>query len=134
MAPPKGHKRYGGGSKGKAVTSIAKLHVNAGAAVATGEIMPWEAVMDMTPLAILLTVARRRIARGDEEGACHVALMAAPYCHAKLIQTELRVQNDYSKFSDRELELQIVRERRLLEERRMIASGRVIEVEAEPVA
>jgi hypothetical protein len=60
-------------------------------------------VLAMTPLEILYAVMHRRFAAGDLEGAVAAAREAAPYVHARLAHTELRVRNEFASKSDAEL-------------------------------
>jgi hypothetical protein len=127
-----GHPRYGGRKKGtpnRATVERAQILARAYA----DERLTDADLSEITPLQALLLVMRRRLAAGDDAGVMAAAVAAAPYCHAKLISTELRVRNEYTKLSDQELQAQIAEERRRIAQQMQLVAGRVIDVEPEPV-
>jgi hypothetical protein len=128
-----GHLRYGGRKKGtpnRATVERAQILARAYA----DEQLTDADLASITPLEAMLLVMRRRLAAGDDPGVMAAAVAAAPYCHAKLISTELRVRNEYIKLSDQELQAQIAEERRLIAQQMAAATGRplLIELELEP--
>jgi hypothetical protein len=56
----------------------------------------------ITPLDCMLGVLKIRIEEGDYDGALTAAEKAAPYCHAKLAMSEVRVQHSSDR-SDSEI-------------------------------
>jgi hypothetical protein len=56
----------------------------------------------VTPLDAMLGVLKIRIEEGDYDGALVAAEKAAPYCHAKLAMSEVRVQHSTDR-SDSEI-------------------------------
>jgi hypothetical protein len=56
----------------------------------------------IAPLDCMLGVMKVRIDEGDYEGALSAAREAAPYCHAKLAMSEVRVQHSTDR-SDSEI-------------------------------
>jgi hypothetical protein len=128
-----GHPRYGGRKKGtpnRATVERAQILARAYA----DEWLTDADLSEITPLEALLLVMRRRLAAGDDVGVMAAAVAAAPYCHARLISTELRVRNEYSKLSDQELRAQIAHERQRIAQQMQLAAEWVIDVEPEPVA
>jgi hypothetical protein len=63
--------------------------------------------MRFTPLQVMNAVMLLRIGQGDHEGALQAAREAAPYVHAKLVASEVRVQHSFAQRSDEEVALEI---------------------------
>jgi hypothetical protein len=121
-----GHPKAGGRKKGtpnkatvERANAIAKAYSEARLTEAD--------VSSITPLEALLLVMRRRLVAGDDVGVVAAATAAAPYCHARLVNSELRVRNEYHVLTDSELVAKRIELRK-----KLLASGRLIELEAEP--
>ena len=56
-----------------------------------------------SPLQVMTAITMLRIGQGDYEGALEAAQAAAPYCHAKLAASEVRVRHSISESSDAEI-------------------------------
>ena len=82
----------------------------------------------------MLGVLKIRIEEGDYDGALVAAEKAAPYCHAKLAMSEVRVQHSTDR-SDSEIAADIAALRAKLEAARSLPAPALpltIEVSAEP--
>ena len=88
----------------------------------------------ISPLDAMLGVLKIRIEEGDYDGALAAAEKAAPYCHAKLAMSEVRVQHSTDR-SDSEIAADIAALRAKLEAARSLPAPALpvtIEVSAEP--
>jgi hypothetical protein len=88
----------------------------------------------ISPLDAMLGVMKIRIEEGDYDGALVAAEKAAPYCHAKLAMSEVRVQHSTDR-SDSELAADIVALRAKLEAARSLPAPALpvtIDVPLEP--
>jgi hypothetical protein len=112
MAPPKGHPRWGGKQKGtKNVKTTARERLLQ--QVIAAALTPEQAA-ELMPLEIMRAVMRDRYRAGDYDGALLAAEKAAPYCHARLTSTEMKVSGSLSFKSDAEIAADILElERRI---------------------
>jgi hypothetical protein len=86
----------------------------------------------ISPLDAMLGVLKIRIEEGDYDGALVAAEKAAPYCHAKLAMSEVRVQHSTDR-SDSEIAADIAALRAKLEAARSLPALPVtIDVPLEP--
>ena len=118
-----GHKKVGGRKKGMPNKATVERARSIAQAYAEAKLTEAD-VSSITPLEALLLVMRRRLMAGDDVGVVAAAVAAAPYCHARLVTSEVTVTNKYHLLSDREL----ADARRDLRQK-MLASGRLIELE-----
>jgi hypothetical protein len=91
----------------------------------------------ISPLDAMLGVLKLRIEEGDYEGALAAAAQAAPYCHAKLNATDIRVQHATDR-SDTDITNEIAILRAKLDAARSLPAPPVtidvpVEPEPEPV-
>jgi hypothetical protein len=119
MAAPKGHPRYGGRQKGS-LNRKDRLHQQAIAAATIAAALTPEQVAELTPLEVMRAIMRNRFRAGDYNGALAAARECAPYCHARLAQTEMRITGELSAMSDADLTEEIA-----ALEARIAASGTV---------
>jgi hypothetical protein len=84
----------------------------------------------LDPLVVLAACMRITIEDGDQYGAAQIAGMLAPYMHARLSSSELKISRDYSAKTVEEL----LAEARELRQRFPAASRPVIDVDVEPAA
>jgi hypothetical protein len=91
MAPPRGHPKWGGRRKGLSNLALARRELALQEAMAAA--LTPEQVAELSPLEVMRTVMRRRIQAGDDAGALAAAAVAAPYVHARLAMSEVRVQH-----------------------------------------
>jgi hypothetical protein len=92
--------------------------------------------MRISPLDAMLGVLKIRIEEGDYNGALVAAEKAAPYCHAKLAMSEVRVQHSTDR-SDAESAADIATLRAKLDAARSLPAPALpvtLEVSAEPAA
>jgi hypothetical protein len=125
MAPPRGHPRYGGRSKGtpnKATVERARMF--AAAVSALGPMA--ERLRELSPLDAMLLVLRNRLERGDENGILVAAAAAAPYCHGRLSIRDTTVRH-VSEPTDAELEAELASLRAKVQQARSppLIEGRV---------
>jgi hypothetical protein len=77
---------------------------------------------------------RRRIQAGDDAGALAAAAIAAPYVHARLAMSEVRVQHTTADRSDDEIAREIASLQQRIEAAHRAETPPLIEARAEPVA
>jgi hypothetical protein len=92
-----------------------------------------EQVADLEPLAVMRAIMRDRFQAGDHVGALAAAMAAAPYCHARLAQTEVSVHHHVHQ-SDAELAAEIAALEARIAAARALPAPVVIEAEAEVIA
>ena len=56
----------------------------------------------LQPLEVMLRVMRARVLAGDDAGALVAAAACAPYCHARLSSSDLRITNTMAAKTDEE--------------------------------
>jgi hypothetical protein len=107
----KGHPRYGGRQKGVPPGTSKKLkEIQARDPELVRRLQEFlDQGVKITPLDCMLGVLKLRIEQGDYEGALSAAAQAAPYCHAKLNATDIRVQRTERSDSDITAELVALR-------------------------
>jgi hypothetical protein len=133
MAPPRGHPKWGGKKKGtRNINSRVRERERMLQAAIAAALTP-EQVAELSPLEVMRTVMRRRIQAGDEAGALAAAAVAAPYVHARLSMSDVRVQHSTADRSDTEIAREIEALRRRVEAARA-AETPLIEARALPAA
>jgi hypothetical protein len=88
-----------------------------------------EEIDTITPLDALLYILRVRLDAGEMHHAAQVAAMAAPYVHAKLSATDVRIRADISGKSDAELQAELDQLDRLIGARTILGEAPVEVVE-----
>jgi hypothetical protein len=129
---PKGTPKTGGriaGTPNKATVERAKLIAEA----YEDRTLTEDEISAITPLDALLLVLRRRLAAHDDPGVLQAAVAAAPYCHARLSVSDIRMRRDPAAGSDVEISREIEALRARIEQARMAESPMLIEAEAEAV-
>ena len=71
-----------------------------------------EPIRDITPLEGLLLCMRWSILHGDRDGILAAASAAAPYCHARLASSDVRIRDEHADLSDEELKAEIIESER----------------------
>jgi hypothetical protein len=66
-----------------------------------------EQCAELSPLEVMRAIMRNRFRAGDYDGALAAARECAPYVHAKLTSTDLKVSGTLTTRSDEELSLEI---------------------------
>ena len=94
------------GQKG-ALNRKDRLHQQALAAATIAAALTPEQVAELTPLEVMRAIMRNRFRAGDYNGALAAARECAPYCHARLAQTEMRITGELSTMSDADLAQEI---------------------------
>jgi hypothetical protein len=90
--------------------------------------------MKFTPLQVMHAIMLLRISQGDHEGALMAAREAAPYCHARLNATDVRLQHSIADRPDSEIAAEIVALRTKLDAARSLPAPPItIEATARPV-
>jgi hypothetical protein len=120
-----GHKKTGGRKKGtpNKMTSLLKKRFQ--------ELMDSE--VKMTPLQAMLGILKIRVDQGDFEGALLAAEKAAPYVHARLNATDVRVLHSVAGKSDSEIAVEIAALRAKLDAARSLPAPPVIDAVPESV-
>jgi hypothetical protein len=73
-----------------------------------------EAIDAITPLAVMRLVMTARLRAGDHAGALLAAEAAAPYVHARLASSDVRIRDEHAGKSDEQLQAEIAElERRI---------------------
>jgi hypothetical protein len=88
-----------------------------------------------TPLTVMLRVMRYRLREKDYKSAVEIAALAAPYCHAKLNATDIRVHTATDR-SDADIAAEIAALRAKRDAALVLpapASSVVIDVPVEPI-
>jgi hypothetical protein len=62
-----------------------------------------EQCAELSPLEVMRAIMRNRFRAGDYDGALAAARECAPYVHAKLAQTDMRISGTLATKSDSEL-------------------------------
>jgi hypothetical protein len=89
--------------------------------------------MKFTPLQVMHAIMLLRIGRGDHEGALMAAREAAPYCHARLNATDVRVKHATADRLDSEIAAEITALRAKLDAARALPAPPItIEATAQP--
>jgi hypothetical protein len=120
MAAPKGHPRYGGRGKGaKNKATLAREQAIAEATARLCEVLTPDGsaavdIAKLQPLDVLLLVMRRSMLDGDRACAIQCAGLAAPYVHARLSASEVRVMHGLTNLPDTELQAEVERLQRKL--------------------
>jgi hypothetical protein len=90
-------------------------------------------IMAMTPLEVMLRAMRQRYGEGDILGALTAAGMAAPYVHARLSASDIRVHhNNPANRSDTEIAMEIEGLRKRIEAARAVEAVPLIEAQVVP--
>ena len=89
--------------------------------------------ISFTPLQIMYAVMQIKLERGDPDGALVAAEKAAPYVHARLNATDVRVQHSVAGKSDAEVAAEIEALRVKLEVSRSLPPPPIIEATAESI-
>jgi hypothetical protein len=89
--------------------------------------------ISFTPLQIMYAVMQIKLERGDPDGALVAAEKAAPYVHARLNATDVRVQHSVAGKSDTEVAAEIEALRAKLAVSRSLAPPAMIEASADPI-
>jgi hypothetical protein len=84
--------------------------------------------VQFTPLQVMMVCMQARIEVGDYDGALVAAEKAAPYCHAKLAMSEVKVQHSTNR-SDSDIAAE-----KLDAARSLPAPPIIIDITAEPAA
>jgi hypothetical protein len=105
MAPPKGHPRYGGRTAGVPNKAVRLRHEARQQAIIDAGLSA-EVVEQISPLQVMLICMHRALAAGNIQLAMACAASAAPYCHARLSQSEVRVSGTIM-LSDQDLQAEI---------------------------
>jgi hypothetical protein len=79
----------------------------------------------VTPLDAMLMVLKARLERGDENGILAAAAAAAPYCHARLAQSDVTVRHCLADMSDADLVAEIEQLRQMQQQ---VAAARALPV------
>jgi hypothetical protein len=103
---PKGLPKTGGKQKGSLnKATLARAQAMAQALVA--EALTPEQQAELTPLAALLRIMRAELQAGDHAAAKVTASLAAPYCHAKLSSSDVRITGTLDTKSDEDIAAEI---------------------------
>jgi hypothetical protein len=100
----KGHPRYGGRQKG--LPGVGKDARKVKPIKQRIEELLGEEIK-FTPLQVMHAVMHVRLERNDLDGALTAAEKAAPYCHAKLAMTDVRVKHSNTDRSDSDIATEI---------------------------
>jgi hypothetical protein len=112
-----GHPRYGGSKKGKPYRkTVERREAQARAlakAIEAADI-PEFTITELNPLNVMLFVMVERFRAGDHQSALVAAQAAAPYVHARLSSSDVKVTTTHADKSDEELQAEIAEvERRI---------------------
>lgn len=106
MAAPKGHPRYGGRTRGT-LNHATRLRQQALANATIAAALTPEQITELTPLEVMRAIMRNRFHAGDYDGALAAAKEAAPYVHAKLSSSDVRLTGELTTKTDAELVAEI---------------------------
>jgi hypothetical protein len=99
---PKGIPKTGGRQKGAQNKATRQKHQALIDALIAERLTP-EQALELQPLQVMLRIMRSRLQVGDDVGALAAAAAAAPYVHARLSNSDLRVTNTMAEKSDEQL-------------------------------
>ena len=104
----RGHAKLGGRAKGTPNKRTAARQQALQEALEASRLLP-EDVAEMTPLGILLAIARRRFAANDLDGAMAAAEAACPFVHPKLqaLAADLSVTSTVAHLSTEQLQAEL---------------------------
>jgi hypothetical protein len=133
--PNKGPRKYKEPRKPVAI-AVAQAGISAEvvAAKAREHVMTEEEAQAITPVGALLYVMRRRLVAKDWTGVVQAANCAAPYVHARLTISDVRVQHNLANSSDDELAASILalRDKFAISQQQPALSGQVIDLVPQP--
>jgi hypothetical protein len=111
----KGHTKFGGRRKGTDNRPPGRQKVRQVNRLVFADEFQAALVKEFSPLEVMHAIMLLRVSKGDYDGALSAAEKAAPYCHARLNATDVKVQHSISGKSDAELTAEIETIRQKLE-------------------